>query len=168
MNYKTGILGGLFVTSGLLLLLNNIFNFDFFSSKYLWPLLIVLIGLLFEWGYFHKKRDPGLLVPGGILTITGLLFLFENFTAWRFSGYTWPVYPLAVAIGLFQLYWFSERKRGLLLAAGILTAFSLLSFSLMEFGSLLDWLNMSFVLPAVLICFGIGLFLKGTGASKKR
>jgi hypothetical protein len=37
----------------------------------------------------------------------------------------WPIFPLGVAIGLFQLYLFGAREKGLLIPIGILGAISI-------------------------------------------
>ena len=34
----------------------------------------------FEMNYFQTRKNPGQLVPGGILTVIGLLFCFEILT----------------------------------------------------------------------------------------
>jgi len=39
--------------------------------------------------------------------------------------YLWPIFPLGVAIGLFQLYLFGGREKELLIPVGILGAISL-------------------------------------------
>jgi len=41
----------------------------------LWPLFILIPGIVFELSYFIYRKDAGLLVPGGILITYGLLFL---------------------------------------------------------------------------------------------
>lgn len=119
---------------------------------YLWPLFLVVPGLGFELGYFTNRHDPGLLVPGGILLTYGALFYVNILFGWGLMELLWPVFPLGVALGLFQLYWFGTRDRGLLIPVGILGGFSLLA--------LLFTLNQSsvrLVLPLVLI--GLGLYL---------
>ncbi len=160
MTKRESFLGTILVAMGIFLLANNVFDFKFFSMERLWPVFVLGVGLVFEMGYFFRRDNPGLLVPGGILTTIGLLFFFETFTNWHYSAYTWPIYPLAVAIGLFQLYFYSGRNRGLLIPVFILTAVSVISFSMMLMGNLFMWLNMSFVLPAILILCGVGLILK--------
>lgn len=149
--------GIVFIALGLLILLSRFFNLHFFNIVNLWPLIILALGLIFEASYFISKKNPGILVPGGILTTIGLLFMFENATNWAFSGKTWPFYPLAVAIGLFQLYIFGEREKGLLIPVGILSGVSLISLSIILFGSLLS----SILIPAVLIIIGIYIIFNG-------
>lgn len=152
------IWGMLFILLGIFFLLGRFFN-NTWGIGDLWPLFILIPGLLFESGYFSSRKDPGLLVPGGILTTIGLLMLFETFTGWRFSGYTWPIYPLSVAIGLFQLYLFTGRNTGLLVPVGILGGVTVISFLSMALesarGILPKWFNFGLLVPVCLIVLGL-------------
>jgi hypothetical protein len=153
-------LGVILIFIGVLSILNQFFNFDFFSMSTLWPLFILIPGLIFEFSYFTSRKDPGLLVPGGILTTIGTLFLFETFTNWYFAAYTWPIYPFAVAIGLFQLYLFGNREKGLLVPVFILSAVSFISFASMMFNRVFWWLDKSLIFPALLILIGLSLLFR--------
>lgn len=128
MNRKNYVWGILLIALGLILIADKIFTIGFFNPDKIWPIFILVPGLVFEFSYFISRRNPGLLVPGGILTTIGLLFFFENLTRWNFSEFTWPIYPLSVAIGLFQLYLFDGRPRGLLVPVFILTLVAVVSF----------------------------------------
>ena len=156
-NYFWGII---LIFIGVGAILNNIFNIQFLTISKLWPVFVLFLGLSFEAGYFSRGREPGLLVPGGILTTIGTLFFFETFTNWRFAEYTWPVYPLAVAIGLFQLYLFTGRKQGLLVPVFILTSVSVIAFAIMLFGNIFYWINTSLIIPIVFIIIGIYMLIK--------
>jgi len=144
----------LLILAGVFLTLNNFYDFNFFHMSKLWPLFLLVPGLSFEFDYFSTRRNPGVLVPGGILTVLGLHFLFATYTSFVFEGYTWPIYPLAVAIGLFQLYLHSERNRGLLVPVFILGGVSLFSYASI-FLHKLPWFSWNLLLPVLLIVFGI-------------
>lgn len=167
MDKRNVYLGTVLILVGCLLFSNQFFNFNFFSMEYFWPVFVLIPGLVFEAGFFMSGRNPGLLVPGGILTTIGMLFFFETFTNWRFAEYTWPVYILSVAIGLAQLYVFGIREKGLLIPVVILTLVAVVSFVMMVFGGILSWLNYSMVLPAVMILIGLYI-LVGKGFSAKQ
>lgn len=128
MKRKDYLWGILLIAIGVILIVDRVFNISFLNNANLWPIFILVPGLLFEFSYFASGRNPGLLVPGGILTTIGLLFFFECFTSWSYSEFTWPIYPLSVAIGLFQLYLFDGRPSGLLIPVFILTTVSIVSF----------------------------------------
>lgn len=158
---KRGLTSGIIlIIIGIILLLNKVFNLNFFSMSNFWPLFILIPGLVFEASYFLTKRNPGLLVPGGILTTLGLLFFFETFTNWQFAAHTWPIYPLAVAIGLFQLYLFGYQQKGLLIPVFILGGISLISFAIMIMNDFFWWINGSLLVPALFILIGIIVLFK--------
>lgn len=153
-------LGGLWVFS-------NIFHIRFFTISNFWPLIVLAIGICFEAAYFITGKNIGLLVPGGILLTIGMLFIFETFTNWYFAAYTWPIYPLAVAIGLFQVYIFGERQGKLLIPIVILISVTVIAFMSMMLGNIFRWLNLSLTIPVILIIAGIAFIFSGkTGESK--
>ncbi|RXZ83350.1 hypothetical protein EBB07_05925 [Paenibacillaceae bacterium] len=106
---------------------------------YFWPSLFVIpLGLFFHWMYFSMtgRRGIGLLVPGGVLLVVGITCQFGMlFDSW---GYIWPGFILAPAVGLFEMYWFGNRNKWLLIPINILTVLFLLFFSVFSIGTLLD------------------------------
>ena len=164
MKKYTNFWGMILIIMGAMLLINKIYFFVDLNIGNLWPLFVLLPGLAFEFGYFIEKKNPGLLVPGGLLTSLGLLFLFEAFSQWSYAAYTWPVYPLGVAIGLFQLYVFGKHTRGLLIPVFVLTMVSFLGFGVILYGSVYTWINIDLIVPITLIFLG-GILL--IGKSKK-
>lgn len=164
MNKSNGYLGLILVLLGAVLLTNNLFQWTLLSMEYLWPIFVLTPGLVFEWSYFKTASNPGLLVPGGILITIGLLFFFETLTGWTFSAYTWPIYPLSVAIGLFQLYLFTDRPRGLLIPVFILSTVSFVSLSILFLKALQIWVNFGFIAPIVLILAGLFIILRASSS----
>ncbi|UWG95415.1 DUF5668 domain-containing protein [Dehalobacter sp. DCM] len=160
MKKSSMVWGVILIVAGLFLLVDNLADLRILSMERIWPVFILITGLAFEFAYFSKKQNPGFLVPGGIITVIGLLFFFETFTNWRFAAYTWPVYPLAVAIGLFQLYLFTQRERGLLVPIFILTAVSVVSFAAMFLNTIQKWVDLGIVLPILLVVFGVIILLR--------
>lgn len=127
---------------------------------YFWPSLFVLpLGVLFHWLYFGMtgRRGAGLLIPGGILLIVGLVCQVSMlFDLWQ---YMWPGFILAVAVGLFEFYWFGGRNRWLLIPINILFALSMLFFGLFSLGAIWNGLfGGSPVLAIILIVAGTVLF----------
>lgn len=160
MNSQSKVLGFILVIIGILAILSQFFHISIFNISNFWFLFILVPGLCFEVAYFSRRKEPGLLVPGGILTVLGLLFFFESMTGWRFAAVTWPIYPLAVATGLFQLYWFGGKEKALLIPVGILTIVPLLGITAQIFGSIFYWLNNSLLVPIVLIVFGLFIIFR--------
>lgn len=171
---KTGkTLGGILVALGILFLLKNLGIFNPWKiinigslvrlTGRFWPLLFMIIpGLLFHSGYFSGgRRNPGLLVPGGILLVLGLAFQFNMlFGGWSF---TWPLYIFSVAFGLFELYIFGSRDRALLIPIGILTALSMVFFIAFSLNKLLSFNTKPYAMPVVLIIMGILVLSGGKG-----
>ena len=162
MKKSNTLLGALFVLIGGLLL----------SAKYLfgdslihlgpddfWPMIILLVGVAFELAYYVSLKAPGFLVPGGILTTYGVLFFFEAATDFRFAAYTWPVYIIGVAVGLFQLYMHVGRPKGLLIAVSILSCIAVFTIIVMLFRVFLSTVDLGLVIPAILIIVGALLVL---------
>lgn len=121
INYLFGLLL-LFI--GVLLILAN-FGVIKIGWDNLWPLFLLIPGIVFELSYFIYRKDTGLLVPGGILITYGLLFSVNVIYGWHLMENLWPIFPLGVAIGLLQLFLFGGREKGLLIPVGILGVISL-------------------------------------------
>ena len=163
MNKSGKVLGGILIVLGILFLMKNLdifapiwqfFNIGTILSKF-WPSLFLLLpGLLFHYGYFSgDRRNAGLLVPGGILLVLGLVFQFNMlFGNWNI---TWPLYILSVAFGLFELYIFGGREKGLLIPVGILGGLSFLFFFSFSLNRLLRFNTRPYALPVLLIIIGI-------------
>lgn len=153
------IWGIIFILVGVLLLLKQVYNLEILSMRNLWPFIILFIGLAFEIDYFADRRNPGVLVPGGIFMTIGFLFIFETQTSWAYSGKTWPIYLLAVAIGLLQLFIFGNHERGLLIPISILLIISLIALARNFWADKYSWLNYSFILPCIIIVIGLYILL---------
>ncbi len=115
----TMVIGIVLVIIGVLFLLSNfgIFQiyFDIFDVGFLfshfWPLFLIIPGIIFQYSFFTAKTpDAGLLVPGGILLVSGFTCQIAMlFDLWAFM---WPGFVLSVAVGLFELYVLVRGKKG--------------------------------------------------------
>ena len=154
---KNNILWGFFLlfAGGLLILAN--FGIIEIAWDNIWPLFVLIVGIFFEASYFIYRKEAGLLVPGGILITYGLLFSISAIYGWHLMGDLWPIYPLGVAIGLFQLYLLGGRDKGLLVPVGILGAVSL--FFLINNFLFVDF---RLLVGIILVVIGIGIILKKT------
>lgn len=160
----TMTVGLVLILIGVLYLLKNfgifeiyfdIFDVGFIFSRF-WPLFILVPGLIFHYSYFTgKTSDAGLLVPGGILLVTGITCqLSMLFGLW---GYLWPGFILAVAVGLFELFIFGTREKGLLIPVFILGGLSLIFFAI-SLGSI-GFLRI-YLIPGILIFGGLLIVLR--------
>jgi hypothetical protein len=166
MRSRNIVWGLLFILIGILLFAGIFLHSDFISMQYLWPLFVLVPGLSFEVSYFTERKAPGILIPGGILTTIGLLFLFEVFTHWSFSDNTWPVYIIAVAAGLYQYYFCAGRPGGVLLTALILTAAAGVSIVSNVCRSFFSIEPAKIVIPALFVIAGIYILVHGMGKDR--
>ena len=147
------IIGFLLILVGVTSLVTYVFHLENYLVHNLWFLLILIPGLYFEMNYFQTRKNPGQLVPGGILTVIGLLFCFEILTRWDYSNYTWPIYLLAVAFGLLQLYLYDHQDKGLLIPITILCLISFLFY-------LQLFISSSLLFAICLIIIGLYILLR--------
>jgi len=124
----------------------------------MWPLLVLFVGLAFLlplviW-WDRRQKIVGLVMPGSIITMNGLILLFQNtvrdFSSW---AYLWPLEIIAVAIGLFLIYFLGNRERGLLVATGILSGVGLVF--LVVFSTAFGGGFLRYVAPLALIVVGL-------------
>jgi hypothetical protein len=128
-----------------------------------WPSLFVIpVGIFFHWMYFYalERRGSGLLIPGGILLVAGVIFQISVlFDIW---AYTWPGFPLAVAFGLFEFYWFGGRNKWLLVPIFVNASVSIVFFTLFTIGSILSFSFMGQSSAAIaLVVVGLLVLLAG-------
>jgi len=158
MRYLPRILLGLFMVFVSLIAFTGGIGAIQLSWKYFWPFAILIPGVSFELAYFSRKNkefspSAGFLIPGGIIITIAVLMFICSINDFKPMPYLWPVFILAPAAGLFQLYIFGSGNRGVLLACMILTAIAsvFLTFSLISIPVV------SFIFPAILVLYGIYL-----------
>ena len=100
-NYGLVMPGIILIIYGSLFMYCNIMGWEYMQS--LWPVFLLGPGLGFFVLYFAGQQDKGLLLPGGILTVLGLLFIFRYFEYLRY----WPV---LLIIGGIVLIFLSGKK----------------------------------------------------------
>lgn len=96
------VLGGLLVLIGAVLLLGQVVQFDL--GHYGWPFFVIAPGvaILFVALTARGALGEGLAILGSIITITGLILLYQNatdhFESW---AYAWAlIFPGAVGVGM--------------------------------------------------------------------
>ena len=117
MKNNSYALGIAIMALGVVILLGKLGVFAFIGSA-LWPLFLLLPGLLLHALFFYRKLPAVVLIPGGILTFISLLFFYCILFGWSSMSYLWPGFILAVSLGLYEFYLFEgSRPRGALIAA---------------------------------------------------
>lgn len=142
MTSNSKYLGFLFVILGFLFLMDNL---NVFTIN--WSLYIILTGLLLVIVYFLKKELVIFLLPGTMLLIYGILFLYCALTDWQNMVWLWPVLFIAPGIGFLLLYFLKNRE----------PIYSVPGILLIVFGALFFVRKMAYIKfwPIVLIVFGI-------------
>lgn len=150
-NYSVGLV---LIGIAVILLLGKLGVFSFLGGL-LWPVFILLPGLLFHFLFFSRVLPAGVLVPGGILVTYSLMFFFCNLFGWNAMSYLWPGFIFGVAVGLYELHLFDRHSgRGVLTAAMILAAVSGVFFAL----AFMFTAGIYFII-VLLIVAGVGLMM---------
>lgn len=100
---------GLIMPGTILIIYGALFMYcaltDWDYMRILWPVFLLGPGIGFFLMYaFSEKKDRGLLLPGGILTLLSLLFAFSHLNYLRY----WPV--ILIIIGIVLLLRPSKKK----------------------------------------------------------
>ncbi len=124
-------IGLLIVAAGIVILLGKLGVFSFLGWL-LWPMFIIVPGLLLHYLYFSRVLPSAALIPGGILTVYGGLFFFCNLFGSFLYQYLWPIFIFGVAVGLYEYYFFDRNHpRPAFVAAAILAIISGIFFAFM-------------------------------------
>ncbi|MGG1551063.1 MULTISPECIES: hypothetical protein [Paenibacillus] len=161
---RSAFIGPILILLGVFLFLKGEVTFSTGSIfANFWPTLFVIpVGVFFHWLYFFilQRRGVGVLVPGGILLTAGIVCQLSTlFNIW---GLMWPGFMMAVAVGLFELYWFGGRNRYLLIPINILAVMSLLFFAIFSIGSLISSVfhNQSIIAIALIVVGGAMMLMR--------
>ena len=115
---------GIFLIAiGILFLIGNISRV---GMEVLWPTFPLAIGLAFWFRYFKDRDNPGMLMPGTILIITSLLFLYCTLFGWSHMENLWPLFIIAPGAGFVAMYFGGNKDQGLLVPAGVLITVGIL------------------------------------------
>jgi hypothetical protein len=150
------VMGAVLVALGCILLLSNL-GYINFSWDYIWPMALLLPGIYLHFAYFTKiDKNPGNLVPAGILTTYGIMAYIVAFFGWGTMASLWPFILLGIAIGLLELYLFGTRDKGLLIPISILGGLGLMLLTKTYFFFDLK----KVVIPAILVILGVLILSK--------
>lgn len=163
----TLIIGMLLVALGIVFLVASLLGRNVIGLW--WPLFVIAVGLLFFVPLLlHESAWGAFAIPGSLITVTGLVLLFQNlFNAWETWAYAWAlVAPFAVGLGLY-IFGAHAGQRQLKDAGGVVMRVGLILF--LVFGFLFEgilgvsgrlWLRL--VWPVLLILFGLWIILRPT------
>ncbi len=138
------IWGVFFIFIGLVFFIGNISER---GMEELWPVFPLAVGLAFMASFFHDRKQYGLLMPGFILVIVSLLFLYCTIDGWDNMNMLWPVFIMAPGAGFLAMYFGGQKEAGLLIPAGVLFGTGII-FMLISSGLGQYW-------PATLVVAGL-------------
>jgi hypothetical protein len=113
----------------------------------IWPVLLVGPGLLFLALFFIDRRKIGFLMPGTVLTVIGLLFLYCVIAGWEEMRRLWPFFLIAPGTGFALMFLLGNRARGLLIPGGILLTLGAIFLTRVN--------ETAYLVPALLILAGL-------------
>lgn len=146
------VMGFILVLIGAAVILNRI-NLNIVPVHLYWPLWLLIPGIGFQIGFFVRPHvgRAGLLMPGGILTVLGIVFFLERLPS--FGHFVlWPLILLAPATGFLEMYFFGRRAWRHLLAGGLLllvAAVAYINLFVMQSGAVL--LGAAFVVIGIYV-----------------
>jgi hypothetical protein len=143
--------GILLIVVGIIFLGHNL-GWFYFDWEFVWPLLLIVGGFLFWIGWLIKREEYGLLMPGTILLVYGIMFQYSALYGWYYMDLLWPGFLLGPGLGFFFMYLFGPHEKGLLIPASILTLLALLFWSGRE--------AFRYFWPLLLIAVGIYLLFR--------
>ena len=112
-NRTSYYIGLIFIIIGGAALYNALFLDNLFSMRNMWPLFILLPGLFLEIDYFSnfRRRDASVLIPAGLLTLTGTYFLIRQFLP-IMDNLSGPIFMVILGLALLQYYVAKPKDRG--------------------------------------------------------
>ncbi len=158
------VAGAVLIALGALFLLERVLDVQW--SEVLWPLIVVGVGIVFFAVMLSAGRSSGFLaIPASVITITGLVLLFQNSVDyWSSWSYAWAlVGPAGVGVGLLVWGWYG-RTPSLTKAGRVLVTVGIILF--LVFGTFFELVLRvgsgagRFVWPFILIALGFVLLLR--------
>ncbi len=145
------IWGILFIIIGFIFLGRNL-DWFYFNWQDLWPSLLIAGGVFFWIGWLFNRKEFGLLMPGTILLVYGLMFQYSALYSWYSMDDLWPGFLLGPGLGFLFMYLLGNREKGLLIPAFILIGLAGLFWMGQD--------TFRYFWPIILIAVGLYLLVK--------
>jgi hypothetical protein len=161
------ILGALLIGLGLLFLAGQYWNLDL--GRYGWPIYVIGPGLALALLGLTQRNGSGLAISGSMVTIVGLILLYQNLTDhWESWAYAWTlIAPGGSGVGM-VLYGLRSTNAGMVRAGlwQIVTALGLFAAGFLFFEGLIGisgrrFLFPEWLMPAAVIVLGVLLLVRG-------
>lgn len=171
---NTAVIGTLILVLGLVLLVGQVFSFNFSNIFQFWnipyPIYIIAFGIVFVViGLLGHQNWVGFTIAGSIIGVTGAMLAFQDAThSYQTWAYLWAlVFPGSIGLALLLQGFFTKQERQVkvgLRILGIALVLMLVGWSFFE-GALdlsgyhLDRLT-NFAGPILLMAIGAWLMLR--------
>ena len=167
-NRTSYYIGLILIIIGGAALYNALFLDNLFSMRNLWPLFILLPGLFLEIDYFtnYKRRDASLLIPAGILTLTGTFFLIKQFLP-IMDSMSSPIFMVILGLALLQYYVAKPKDRGILVISLALILIGVFLGYGRYLGEFPYWLNFNTVRAFAILLLGVYLVFRTSTRDRK-
>jgi hypothetical protein len=163
--------GAILMIIGSLALLNSVLP-DLHFWNFSWPLIIIVVGLLFFAGMLAGGQSSApLAIPGSIITLIGAMMFYQNlFNHWESWSYGWTIILFSVGLGIFIMGWRqgneNNRRSGIKIMKTGLVLFII-------FGAFFELIFASndltqFLFPIALILLGGWLVISRLGLLPRR
>ncbi|HUH96271.1 MAG TPA: hypothetical protein VLZ89_02870 [Anaerolineales bacterium] len=151
---------------GFLFLLGQVFNMSAFWHVF-WPFVVIGFGALFFAAMLVGGKPMAFLaIPGSIITVSGLMLLFQNWTSdWASWSYGWTITLISVGLGIYLMgvYEENEHRRHAGLSVMKVGAVLFVIFGLF-FGMFFSFFgSREYLFPVLLILLGAYLVVSRTG-----
>ncbi len=167
-NRTSYYIGLILIIIGVAALYNSFFLNDLFSMRNLWPLFILVPGLFMEIDYFSnfRQRDASVLIPAGILTLTGTYFLIRQFVP-IMDGLSGAIFMVIIGLSLLQYYAAKPKDRGILVISIALILIGGFIGYAKYVGDLPYWMTFDTVKALAILLVGVYLVFRTTGRDRK-
>lgn len=167
-NRTSYYIGLILIIIGVAALYNSFFLNNLFTMRNLWPLFILVPGLFMEIDYFSnfRQRDASVLIPGGILTLTGTYFLIKQFLP-IMDELTGAIFMVIIGLSLLQFYAAKPKDRGILVIAIALILIGGFIGYARYVGEFPYWMNFDTIRALAILLVGIYLVFRTTGRDRK-
>lgn len=167
-NRTSYYIGLILIIIGAAALYNSFFLNNLFTMRNLWPLFILVPGLFMEIDYFSnfRQRDASVLIPGGILTLTGTYFLIKQFLP-IMDELTGAIFMVIIGLSLLQFYAAKPKDRGILVIAISLILIGGFIGYARYVGELPYWMNFDTIRALAILLVGVYLVFRTTGRDRK-
>jgi hypothetical protein len=161
------VLGALLIVLGLIFLAGQYLNLDI--GQYGWPLYVIGPGLALLILGLTQRNGSGLAIGGSVITVVGLLLLYQNVTDhWESWAYAWALVAPGGS-GLGMVLYGTRAQNAAMARAGlwqIVTALAMFAAGFVFFEGILGisgdrFLLPGWVAPAIVIVLGLALLIRG-------